>query len=226
MGKRRMVLASLGNLAKFLGIYDSWKALIRKYGIKWITVGVKDKRMIDRITKVKDPDDVYNWIRKEKDANPQLSDFLDLMAYTGMRLEEAINSFNLIVDLAGKGKLEDYYNVENEVLEHYKFKDVFLRKGKKAFFSFVPKELVKRIANNKPLPSRHAISKMVEKARFSDLREAWASIMTKHLSQPEIDFIQGRVGTNVFMQNYFNPALIKDLKERVFKGIAEIQTKI
>jgi len=36
----------------------------------------------------------------------------------------------------------------------------------------------------------------------------------------------GRVSANIFMANYFNPALIGDLKERIFKAIAEIQTKI
>ncbi|MDH5459542.1 MAG: hypothetical protein OEY95_06335 [Candidatus Bathyarchaeota archaeon] len=49
--------------------------------------------------------------------------------------------------------------------------------------------------------------------------------MAKWLSQPEIDFLQGRVSASVFMRNYFNPALIGDLKERVFKAIEEIQHK-
>jgi len=30
----------------------------------------------------------------------------------------------------------------------------------------------------------------------------------------------------VFMRNYFNPALIGDLKERVFKGLAEIEKEL
>ena len=55
-----------------------------------------------------------------------------------------------------------------------------------------------------------------------DVREAHASFMTKHLQQPEIDFIHGRVSTNVFMRNYFNPALIGDLKARALKGIQEM----
>jgi hypothetical protein len=38
----------------------------------------------------------------------------------------------------------------------------------------------------------------------------------------EIDFLQGRTSASVFMRNYFNPALISDLKERVFKGIAAL----
>jgi intergrase/recombinase len=225
-GKRRMILSSLSNLAKFLGIYDNWRNLIHKYDIKWITVGVKDKRMIDRITKVSDPNDVYNWIKEVKVSDPELSDFMDLMAITGLRLVEAVRSYNLIINLSRKGKLSEYYNSDKQVLQHFKFKDLFLRKGKKAMISFAPKELIDRITVNEFLPSEYAIGKRVKDARFSDIREAHASILTKYLSQPEIDFLHGRVGTSVFMQNYFNPALISDLKDRVFKGIAEIQTKI
>ncbi|HEX69428.1 MAG TPA: hypothetical protein ENG10_03950 [Candidatus Bathyarchaeota archaeon] len=64
------------------------------------------------------------------------------------------------------------------------------------------------------------------KSRFGDVREVHGTFLTKYLRQPEIDFLHGRVSTNVFMQNYFNPALISDLKERVFKAIKEIETKI
>jgi len=62
--------------------------------------------------------------------------------------------------------------------------------------------------------------------RVNELREYYATFMTRYLSQPEIDFLQGRVSASVFMRNYFNPALIGDLKVRVFQGISEIQTKI
>jgi intergrase/recombinase len=96
---------------------------------------------------------------------------------------------------------------------------------------FVPKALVERIArNNMLISSANAVLKQLQKrgleCRFGDIREAHASVLTKHLTQPEIDFLHGRVGANVFMANYFNPALIADLKQRVFKAIAEIQTKI
>jgi len=113
---------------------------------------------------------------------------MDFMAITGLRLVEAIESYNLIIKLAKEGKLNEYYNEEKEALEHFRFKEIFLRKSKKAFVSFIPKELIEK--------------------------------------QPEIDFIHGRVTTNIFMANYFNPALICDLKERVFNAVKEIQNKI
>ena len=39
------------------------------------------------------------------------------------------------------------------------------------------------------------------------------SCMTRFLSQPEIDFPQGRFSESMFMKNYFNPELISDLEE-------------
>jgi len=50
--------------------------------------------------------------------------------------------------------------------------------------------------------------------------------MTKYLRPSEIDFLHGRVSSIIFMRNYFNPALISDLKERAFKGISEIKNLI
>ena len=64
------------------------------------------------------------------------------------------------------------------------------------------------------------------KSRFSDIREAHATFMTKYLRPSEIDFLHGRVSSSIFMRNYFNPALVSDLKERVFKGINEIMEMI
>ena len=190
-----------------------------------------EELVIERLTKVQDPNEVFEWIKQVKRARSELSDFMDFIAITGLRLVEAIESYNLIIKLAKEGKLNEYYNEEKEALEHFRFKEIFLRKSKKAFISFVPKELIEKIALSSPLPdSRHAIQMRVKKKglklRFSDIREAHASFMTKYLKQPEIDFIHGRVTTNIFMANYFNPALICDLKERVFNAVKEIQNKI
>ena len=229
-GKRRMVLASLGNLAKFLGLYNQWKDSVQRYGIKWIGVETKDKRIIQRLTKAIDLNDVYDWIRKVKEARVELSDFMDFMAITGLRLVEAVESYNLIIKLAKEGKLSEYYDSEKEVLEHYKFKELFLRKGKKALISFVPKDMVQRIAESVPVRTASYIDKSMRhhglNSRFSDLREFHGSIMTKYLNASEIDFLHGRIGVSTFMMNYYNPLWIGDLKQRVFKGIAEIEAKI
>ena len=228
-GVKRHALKGLSALSKYLGIYEQFLKLRRNYALTWKGKSSTDL-LIDRLTKVKDPDEVFRWIREVKRKLPEYTDFMDLISITGMRLIEAITSYNLIIELAGKNRLDEYYNMENETLEHYKFKEQFIRRSKKTFISFVPKELVTRISSNEKVRSRDTIIKKVEKqglkSRFGDIREAHASFMTKYLKQPEIDFLHGRISANVFMSNYFNPALISDLKERVFKAIKEIENKI
>jgi len=226
---RPNVLKALSALAKFTGCYEQYRKAMRGFGLKWGGRNADDI-VIDRFTKVKDSGEVWTWIKEVKKARPELTDFMDLMALTGLRLGETIESYNLIVGLAEKGKLTDYYKKDQAILEHYKFKELFIRKSKKAFISFVPEELIARIREDRPLKSKFGIQKRVSsqklKLRFGDVREAHASFMTKHLQQSEIDFIHGRVSTNVFMRNYFNPALIGDLKARALKGIQEIQEKV
>jgi len=227
---RGNVLKALSNLAKFLGIYPEFKRLKDDYSIKWVGKST-DEIIIDRLTKVEDPNELFKWIREVKQLNPDLEDFLDLMAITGLRLTEAIDCYNLIIQLAKEGKLNEYYNEEKGTLEHFKFKEIFLRKNKKVFVSFVPKELVERIASNKKLiKSRFQVEKRVQKQgykiRYTDIRELHGSFLTKYLTQPEIDFLHGRTSASIFMQNYFNPAWISDLKKRVFKAIKQIEAKI
>jgi intergrase/recombinase len=183
------------------------------------------------MTKVQDPNEIFDWIIAVKQRIPSLTEFLDFIAVTGLRLSEAINSYNLIIDLSKKGQSEKYYVENTQTLEHFRFKKLFIRKSKKAFVSFVPKELIIRIEESEKVRSKASIQQsIVKKAhlkiRFSDIREAHASFMTKYLKPQEIDFLHGRIGTSVFMENYYNPSLVEDLKARTLQGINEIQEKV
>ncbi|MEM3597169.1 MAG: integrase [Candidatus Bathyarchaeia archaeon] len=227
--KRNHVMCALSNLAKFLGIYERFERLVKAYGLKWKSVKAEDL-LLSRIANADRNGEVLEWVRTVKAKIPQLSDFLDFMALSGLRLVEAIESYNLIIDLAENGKLSEYYNFENEALEHFRFKKRFIRRTKKAFVSLIPKALIEAISKREKL-SVYQIRNWVRrdnklKMRFGDLREYYATFMTKWLNPAEIDFLQGRISGSVFMRNYFNPALIGDLKERVFKGLAEIQSKL
>ncbi|MCW4008899.1 MAG: integrase [Candidatus Bathyarchaeota archaeon] len=226
---RPNVLKALSALAKFLGCYEDWKVLLKNYGLGWVGRSADDV-IIDRLTRTVDPDEVWGWVRLVKEARPEFSVFMDLLAVTGLRFTECVESYNLIVRLHKEGKLDSYYNVDKEALEHYRFKEIFLRNTKKAFVSFVPEDLVKRICMSESLPDAEYVKKLVQRRhlplRFGDVREAHGTLMTKYLKESEINFLHGRVSSSVFMQHYFNPSLIGDLKERTFKGITEILGKV
>lgn len=155
--------------------------------------------------------------------------FMDFMAATGLRYEEAVDAWNLIIKLNAQGKLGAYYNREKRVLEHFRFREIFIRRTKKAFVSFVSEDLVEEIAKQKPL-TKPQITKKLQRARlklrFGDNREFQGTLLTKYLKQEEIDFIHGRVSGNVFMRNYFNPAWISDLQTRTLTAAKEILAKV
>jgi hypothetical protein len=121
--------------------------------------------------------DLAKSIKIVKHRIPTQSTFMDLIVATGLRLEEAINSYNLIVELTKQGKLNDYYNMERQTLEHFRFRKTFIRRTKKAFMSFVAKELIEKIGSG-PLVSRDIIVKRLQRlhlrSRFADIREFYA----------------------------------------------------
>jgi hypothetical protein len=70
---------------------------------------------------------------------------------TGVRKEEAITAFNKITELAKENRLAEYYNEEISVLEHFRFKNLFLRGSKNLYVSILPKSLINEIANSEPV---------------------------------------------------------------------------
>jgi intergrase/recombinase len=223
--KQKLILKGLSALSKFVGLYQEFKGLMKAYGLTWAS-GKAEDLLISRMNKISTLGNVLNWIKKVEAKNPRLKPLINFMLISGLRFEEALRSYNLIIELSNEKKLDNYYEIENEMLQHYHFKTYFIRRTKKAFVSFVPKNIISEIRESQKLTKSMIYCKLKRQGfnmRFSDIREYYATFMTKVLNPAEIDFLQGRVNTTVFMKNYFNPALIKDLKHRVFQGINEMQ---
>jgi hypothetical protein len=222
-------MKALAALSKYLGMHEDFKLLVKNYSLKW-TGRSADDLIVDRITKVNNPNEIFEWIKKVKQVRPDLFEFMSFMTVTGLRYVEAVSSYNLIITLSNEDRLNEYYNAETETLEHFRFKKIFFRRSKKAFLSFVSKAMVNSISQKKAIARQSTVTSAVRKkglkCQFSDIREAHGTLMTKHLKDNEIDFLHGRVTTNVFMRNYFNPSLISDLKTRTFEAISEIEVKI
>jgi intergrase/recombinase len=226
---RPNAMKALSCLAKFLGIHEEFKTLVKNYDLKWVGKSAEDL-IIDRITKNESSDEIFEWIKQVKQVRPELTEFIEFMSITGLRLVESVASYNLIIKLSKDGKLNSYYNAQKSILEHFKYKQIFFRKSKKAYISFVSADLINRIRVKRPLASVCAVQNLIKKKglklRFADIRETHGTLMTKTLKDNEIDFIQGRATGSVFMRNYFNPSLINDLSTRVFEVTREIEIKI
>ncbi|MCD6235700.1 MAG: hypothetical protein J7J94_01730 [Thaumarchaeota archaeon] len=217
--KRRHVLSALAALARFTGRYEEFKRLKRRYGIK-VEKPSKIMAQIDS----SDLKSLAEWIHRAREI---LGVFIDFILATGMRPSEAIESFNLIKELHEKGRLRDYY--KDGWLEHFRYEKLFLRRTKKVYVSYCPREIVTAVTE---YPEKLSVEKIrhrleeIKPLRLKQIRKLWASHMTKHLTEPEINMIQGRVGKSVFMQHYFNPSYVTDLRNRIEKGVKSLFTMI
>jgi len=228
--KQATVVKSLSALAKFLGCYEEYLKLIKNYGLSW-TGRSADDLIIDRLNKTKDPENIFQWIKDVKEACPMYSVFMDYLSTTGLRLSECIHSYNLIVELTKEGTLaEKYYNVKTGLLEHFRFKEIFIRKCKKAFLSYVPLELLELIGKQEPINENHLKSRALERKhipqRFCDVRENHASFTTEWLRPEEIDLFHGRVSGSVFKVHYYNPNIVADLRLRAAQAVQAILLKV
>lgn len=222
-------MKSLSLLSKFLGWHHDFQGLVKAYGLKWRNSN-SEELILSRIQNTQENGSVIEWIKEVKAKLPQFTEFIDFMALSGLRFNETVRSYNLIVSLSAKRELKRYYDFENKVLTHYNFKELFIRRTKKAFISYIPEDLIMRIGTKKRISTFQIYNavkrKTLLKSRFGDIREYYATFMTKFLNPAEIDFLQGRISASVFMRNYFNPMLIRDLKKRALAGISKLKKEI
>lgn len=151
---------------------------------------------------------------------------LKFAAITGLRKNEAIQSFNLIIKLHENADLQNYYNEELDCLEHFKFKELFLRRTKNTYISFVPKSLIMEIANSKPITYPAIIKRLKRRGlrtRINELRDYFGTFMVRHgLIREEVDLLQGRIPPNIFIRHYWSPSF-KELRDRVFKALKHLE---
>jgi len=222
--KKNNVLKALISLSKYLGVYREFKSKIEDYGIKWSRTTSIDAffRMINQTNS-----DILKWY---KDTSTLLdnncSTYLKLALMSGLRTNEAIESFNLIIKLHEQGRLSEYYNEESQTLEHFRYPEQFFRNTKNAFITLIPKKLITEIASCKPM-TYYTIKMRLQRRgfrlRMNALRDYHATFMVRHgLIREEVDLLQGRIGKSVFVRHYFSPA-IQELRGRVFKALKELE---
>jgi intergrase/recombinase len=160
-------------------------------------------------------------LRKEENL------LLKFLRVTGLRASEGVASFNLIIEYAKKGKLNEYLT-ETGVLEHFRFKETFIRGTKNCFISVIAQDLISEIVESEPV-SYFAIIKRLQrnglKSRIGELRDFFGTFMLSHgLIREEIDLLQGRVGKSIFARFYWSPSFI-ELQGCLLKASAEMESK-
>jgi intergrase/recombinase len=225
--KRGTILRALVALSKYLGVYPQFKQRMKEYGLKW--EGYDGFDSVVRMMKDKSFD-TLKWVKNCISVFDKTYRTLVLFALiSGMRRSEVINSFNLIIKLGRQVKLGEYYNDEMHILEHFKYKQTFLRGKKNVYFSFIPKDFINKIPQCKTVSIsgfKRRKTKNGFSSQFHAIRDYYATFMIQHgLLQQEVDVLQGRIGRSMFMKHYFSPDL-KDLENRTLNAVQQMLSEV
>jgi intergrase/recombinase len=146
---------------------------------------------------------------------------------TGLRKNEALQAFNMIIDLAEQDKLGEFYNRDIQALEFYNYPQ-FNRRTKKVFLSFVSKEMVDEIADSQPV-SYYAIRKRLTSrklpVRIKELRSYFTTYLRQNGVLPEtVNLLQGRIDArDIQLVHYFKIADMQQLSQRILAVTEKLQ---
>ena len=219
------VIKSLISLSKYIGQYETFKAKLKSYGITMNKQNSVDSFL--RILKASESNsNVLEWVTEANEVlRPNEKTLLKLAKFSGLRKEEAIQAFNLIVQLSKDNKLPEYYDKNLNCLCHFKYPKIFLRNTKNVFISFVPQELINEITESESLTYTMIIKRLRRKhmkVRINELRDFFGTYLLHHgMLEQEVNLLQGRIPVSVFVRHYWSPKLA-ELRDRIFKALEEL----
>ena len=224
---RRLVMASLANLSKYLGMYSSWRQLVKNNGLKW-----ERRSALETFVDIFECnlDDVRQWLSQVvQELPPKYATVEVFTALTGLRPSEAVNSCRLIVELSSEDRLCEYLDQELMMLKHFKFKDLFLRGCKSTYVSFITQELLDLVLRTEPVIKYATLHSKLRRLGFRNrtkqLRKLYATTLRNYVPHEVVDLLQGRINQSVFLRFYYKPFL-EDIRKRSLEGIKPLQNEL
>ena len=221
---RQNVMKSLVLLAKYQGCYGRWKEIKEAYQLKW-----SNEDGLQAFNEIFNGKNNYStmlaWLKDVCSKIPEsYANILIFDSMTGLRPDEACQSIHLIHTDGDK-----YLNKERMVLEHFNYKEIFIRRTKKAYISLVTPEVLS-VAKNADDCGYNAL-RLVIKRRDLDMnmgycRKIFSTYLRMNGIESElIDLLQGRIPKTVFARHYFRPDFDKDMK-RIRKSLERLMKQI
>jgi intergrase/recombinase len=218
--KKNTLLKSLIVLSKYMGQADAFRAKLRAYDIK-----ISRPSTLSSFLRIfnSSNNNILKWYREARSKlreNEAL--YTEFLLRSGLRTSEAIHSFNLIMRLGREGKLSEYYDSELQVLCHFKYPKLFIRRTKNCYITFIQSEFLQQITESEPV-TYSMMSKRLDrkhlKIRFNELRDKFETYLLSHgILEAEINLCQGRIPVDIFIRHYWSPKL-KELGCRIFKAL-------
>ena len=180
---RRHAMEALTALSKYLGCYDTWQEIRKRYSLHW-TSGDETLKSLERFF---NPDltldNIYDRVGQMIAKTPiPISNVIRFACLTGLRPAEVIESVKLI---NGEETFPKYYNLERQALEHFRYPDIFLRHTKKAYISFVTPEILQLVqfkSNDDVNHHKPTTVKMMRVPSYNTIRKALIKWKSKSIN--------------------------------------------
>jgi hypothetical protein len=146
---RQHAMKSLASLSKFMGVYDRWQTLIKRFQLKW-----PNKEAYAVFNEIfNNPKESYSsmldWVKNSINNLPGgLANVVLFNTLTGFRPDEGYNAIELI-----RRDSSNYVDTNRMLLMHYKYPDTYLRVSKKAYVSVINKDILKAAVEVEPITS-------------------------------------------------------------------------
>jgi hypothetical protein len=142
---RRHAMTALASLAKFQGRYDRWLHIRQCYNLKWSS-GNNSLQALQRFFDTNlTLESMLSKVKEMMRALPAtMAAIIRFAVLTGLRPSEACESVRLLNTPYGDFQ---YYNPDQQCLEHFRFPDIFLRQTKKAYLSYLSSDNYQWIAS-------------------------------------------------------------------------------
>lgn len=218
--KRIHIMKALSSLARFTGRSDIWREIRQRYQLSWSTGTEK----IDAFTRFFDDDKsldvMVQWLREALHILPyQYANLLLFCTLTGMRGTECIEAVRLINSQANN----NYYNQERQVLQHYIYPQIFLRRTKAIYISIVNEQIIDIACKIGKSPLQNGLKKALmhncSRMKIKYCRKIYASYLKQSGIETEIiNMLQGRIGKDIFIRHYMMPS--SSYKDKVLDAVA------
>ena len=230
--QRRHAMEALTCLSKYLGCYDRWQEIRKRYSLKWSN-GDESLATLQRFFNQETSlDHMIQTVKEMMRVLPrQMALVIRHALLTGLRPSEACESVRLLLLCFPDNSGESRYNTERQMLQHYLYPEIFLRATKKAYISYITLDNLQPIINNleAKTPSwnaiRHACRSRNINMEMSLCRKIFASHLRQSGIQPEVvNLLHGRVDSDILTRHYLVPS--STLKDQVLDALKQLQKMI
>ncbi len=151
---------------------------------------------------------MIEWVKEAAAVLPkERASILFFDTLTGLRPSEAIKSIHLI-----HPDLDNYLNYERMVLEHFRYRDIFIRPTKNAFISVLTPQLLE-LAKSSAVDCSwtaiyHALKTKGMDMQMKYCRKIFATyVRSQGVDSEIVNLLQGRIVKDVFVRHYNRPDL-------------------